>query len=116
MELPDLIGQLRYDLEEISHDPVVRDFEDRRVFVFVDRDDDLRRAHAREVLDRAGDSDGDVERWAHGLTGLSDLIGVRAPARIYHRARSANCCLTAECLRQLFEHFEIRRLLETAAT
>src|SRR4051794_24750705 len=41
-------GQRGHDLEDVAHDPVVRDLEDRRVLVLVDRDDRFRRAHAGE--------------------------------------------------------------------
>src|SRR5439155_8938520 len=67
MELPDLVGQFRDDVKQIADDSVVGHLEDRRVLVLVDRDDDFRRAHPRQVLDRARDADGDVERGADGL-------------------------------------------------
>src|SRR5882762_4279351 len=60
MQPLDLGGELRDHIEKITDDAVIRHFEDRRVFVLVDRDDHLGRAHAGEVLDRAGNADGDV--------------------------------------------------------
>src|SRR5690606_23814413 len=40
---------------------VIGDLEDRGVLVLVDGDDDLRVLHARQMLDRARNTDGDVE-------------------------------------------------------
>src|SRR5438128_742935 len=80
MELPDLFRESRHDFEEIPHDPVVGNLEDRRVLVLVDGHNDLRRAHAGEVLDRARDADSDVERGAHRLAGLAHLVRVWPPS------------------------------------
>src|SRR4029453_15781678 len=46
------VGQLGQDLVEIAHDAEVRELEDRRVRVLVDRDDVLGVLHADLVLDR----------------------------------------------------------------
>src|ERR1041384_2450525 len=70
MQLLDLCGELRDHVEKITDDAVVRHLEDRRVFVLVDRPDHLGRAHAGQVLDGAGNADGDVQRRAHRLAGL----------------------------------------------
>jgi hypothetical protein len=67
------VGQLGDDLEQVGDEPVVRDLEDRRVGVLVDRDDDLAVLHAGEVLDRSRDADGDVELRRDDLAGLPDL-------------------------------------------
>src|SRR5688572_15958091 len=50
-----------HHLEEIAHDAVVGDLENGRLRVLVDRHDDLRRAHAREVLDGARHAEAEVE-------------------------------------------------------
>src|SRR6185503_12984929 len=76
----------RHHLEHVAHDAVIRDLEDRRLFVLVDRDDRLGRAHAGEMLNCAGDPDGNVELWAHLATRLSDLIAVWTPAIVSHCA------------------------------
>src|SRR3546814_2524581 len=47
--------------EEVGHEAVVGNLEDRRLLVLVDGDDDLRILHAGEMLDGSGDTDGDVE-------------------------------------------------------
>ena len=59
--MPQLLRQLRHDLEQVAHEAVVGDLEDRRLGVLVDRDDHLAVLHAGEVLDRARDADRDVE-------------------------------------------------------
>ena len=57
------LGQLplepRQSLEEVTDEAISGHLEDRRLFVLVDRDDDLRSPHAREVLDGPGDPDRD---------------------------------------------------------
>src|ERR1051325_1900273 len=45
MQLLYLFGEPGYYLEQVPDDSVVRDLEDRRVLVLVDRDDHLGRAH-----------------------------------------------------------------------
>src|SRR3954469_3212219 len=70
------LGQLRQDLVEVADDAEVRELEDRRVLVLVDRDDVLGALHADLVLDRAGDAGREVELRRDGLSGLADLGGV----------------------------------------
>src|SRR5690606_2363428 len=52
---------LRQQLEQVAHQPDVRDLEDRRVRVLVDRDDRAGVLDAGQVLDRAADADRDVQ-------------------------------------------------------
>src|SRR4051812_49783948 len=78
------------DLEHVPHDAVVGDLEDRRLLVLVDGDDRLRGAHPGEVLDGARDADGDVQVGAHDAARLADLVAVRPPAVVGHRARCAD--------------------------
>src|SRR5450631_3665596 len=68
--------------EQILDETVVGDAEDRRLFVLVDRDDDLGVLHAREMLDRAADSGRDVKLRRDDLAGLPDLPVVRRVAGI----------------------------------
>src|SRR5271169_5640743 len=49
--------ELGQHLEEIADQAIVGDLEDRRFFVLVDGDDDLRVLHAGEMLDRTRDAD-----------------------------------------------------------
>src|SRR5262245_17806716 len=69
----DALHQLGDGGEQIGHEAVVGDLEDGRVAVLVDGDDDLGSLHPGEVLDRARDADGEVERRGHDLAGLPDL-------------------------------------------
>src|SRR5438477_2223268 len=108
---PDLGRQPRHDLEQVAHDAVVRDLEDRRVLVPIDGDDGLGRAHAGEVLNGPGDADRDVETRAHRLPGLADLRTVIAPTRVNHRAARADGGV-AERRGELLEQLEISRLPE----
>src|SRR2546430_8538599 len=64
------------------------------------------------MLDRAGVSDRDVERWTHRLAGLPHLIGMGAPTRVNYGARRPDRRSTAECVRELFQRLEIGRLLQ----
>src|SRR5690349_12344211 len=112
MEFLDLFRELWHDFEEVSHDPVVRHLEDRRVLVLVDRDDDLGRAHAGEMLNRAGDAHRDVERRAYRLAGLSHLVRMWTPSRVDHGARRPHGGPPAERRRQLLQDLEVGGLLE----
>src|SRR5436305_8688332 len=82
-------GQLGHDLEEIAHDAVIGHLEDRSFLVLVDGHDGLAVLHAGEMLDRAGDADGDIEVGRHHLAGLADLVVVRHVARVDRRAAGA---------------------------
>src|ERR1051326_201603 len=77
LELLHFLRQLRHRLEEIGHQPVVGDLEDRRLGILVDGDDRLGVLHAGQMLDGSGNADRDVQRGRHHLAGLSDLQIVR---------------------------------------
>jgi len=53
LELFQLFGHLGDGLEEVGDQAVVGDGENRRLFVLVDRDDDLGILHPGQMLDRA---------------------------------------------------------------
>src|SRR5260370_753772 len=89
-EFAERFGQFGNRLIQIRDQAVVGDLENRRVLVLVDRDDHLGILHAREMLDRAGDADGDIELRRHHLAGLADLPVVRRIAGIDRRARRAD--------------------------
>src|SRR3989475_6996486 len=105
-------GEFGNDLEQIPHDSVVRHLEDRGVFVLVDRHDDFGGTHPREVLDGTGDPDRDVQGGADRLAGLSHLFRVRAPTGVHDGARRAHRRASREGRGQLFQHLEVRGLLE----
>src|SRR5712692_8034141 len=59
--LCELVAQFRQCLEQIGDKAVVGHLEDRRFLVLVDRDDHFRILHAGEMLNRAGDADGEIK-------------------------------------------------------
>lgn len=56
----EFILESRNDGEDVTDDPVVRDLENRGFSIGVDRDDDFRSSHTRQVLDGAADSASDI--------------------------------------------------------
>lgn len=48
----DRVDKLGHNGEHVTHNTKVRDVEDRRVGILIDRDDRLRSLHARPVLER----------------------------------------------------------------
>src|ERR671922_648200 len=78
----ELVRERGDDLEEVGHDPVIGDLEDRRVGILVDGDDHLRRPHAGQMLDGARDAEAEIELWRDRPTGLADLEPVRPPASV----------------------------------
>src|SRR5262249_2744165 len=89
-ELAEFGRELRQGLVEMRDEPVVGDLENRRLFVLVDRHDDLGVLHAGEMLDRPRYADRDVEFGRHHLPGLADLPVVGGVAGIDRRARGAD--------------------------
>ena len=71
------------DHKQIADDAVAGLFEDGRIGVFVDSDDHLGRTNAREVLDRTGNTAGDIEIRRNDFAGLTNLIGVGDVARVH---------------------------------
>src|SRR5688500_2519745 len=109
----ELVRDLRHRLEEILDQPVVRDRENRRLGVLVDRDDHLAVLHAREVLDRARDADRYVELGSYDLAGLPDLVFVGHEPRIDGGARGAD--RGAELIGERFEDLEVIRAAHAAS-
>ena len=64
------------------------------------------------MLDRAGDTDGDVQLWRNDLAGLTDLHVVRYETCVDRSARSANS--SAELVGQRVEVFEVVTVLHAA--
>src|ERR1700727_1739923 len=89
-ELAERVGHLRNRLIQIRAQAVIGNLEDRRILVLVDRHDDLGILHAGEMLDRAGNADGDIKLGRYHLAGLADLPVVRRVASIHRGARGAN--------------------------
>src|SRR3954465_6536997 len=82
----DRLGQLGDDLVQIADHAEVRELEDRGVRILVDRQDVLRVLHPDLVLDRAGDTGGEIELRRDRLAGLADLGRVGVPAGVDDRA------------------------------
>ena len=80
----------RQDRVEVADHRVGRARHHRRVAVGVDRQDRLGRAGADHVLDRPADAAGDVQVGRDPGPGLTDLLGMRAPAGRGHDARDAD--------------------------
>lgn len=53
--------QFRQNLEQIPHQANIRNLEDRRIAVLVDRHDGTGVLDAGQMLDRAGNTDGDIK-------------------------------------------------------
>src|SRR5579864_4352619 len=81
-------GQRGHDFEDVRDYAVIRDFENRRVGVFVDGDDSARAFHADDVLDRPADAQRKIKLRRDGLPRASDLALHRQPAFIADGARS----------------------------
>src|SRR5436305_945551 len=82
----DRLSQLGDDFVQVADNAEVRELEDRRVRVLVDREDVLRVLHPDLVLDRPGNASGEVQLRRHRLPGLTDLGCVGVPAGVDHRA------------------------------
>src|SRR5882762_1772819 len=114
-EFAERLGQFGNRLVEIRDQTVIGDLENRRILILVDRDDHLGILHAREMLDRAGDADGDIELRRYHLAGLADLPVVRRIAGIDRGARRADA--GAELVGERLDVFgEILAALHGAAT
>lgn len=80
-------SDMRFDLadhvEQIAHEPDVRNRKDRRVRILIDRDGGLRVLHSSQMLNSAGDAErkGDVGR--DHFAGLPDLRGIRRVAGVH---------------------------------
>src|SRR6185295_19809340 len=108
-----LCFQFRQHLKQVCHQSVVGDLENRRLAVLVDGDDHLAVLHAGEMLDGAGDADGNVELGRHDLAGLADLVVVRHEAGIDRGAAGAD--RGAELVGDLFQEREVGAALHAAA-
>src|SRR5699024_2999833 len=58
--------------------------------VLVDGNDEVGGTHASQVLDGAGDTAGNIQLGANGLTGLANLVGVGDPAGVNGGTGSAH--------------------------
>lgn len=69
----------------IADQPIIRYFENRRIRIGVDRYNDFAFLHSRKMLDRTGDTAGNVNIGLNGCSGLAYLTGRIYPTGIYRR-------------------------------
>src|SRR5690349_10911009 len=96
---------------QVADHAEVRELEDRRALILVDRDDVLRGLRADLVLDRTGDAGRQVGLRRDGLAGLAELRGVRVPAGVDDGARGGDSA-TGRVRERLGEVLEALRLAQ----
>src|SRR5258708_11063940 len=87
LELLDLLNKDRQDFEQVADDAIVGNVESGSFGIVVDGHDGLRVLHPHQVLNRARDTDGDVEFGSHSLTRRTYLSIDWKPLRIADRSR-----------------------------
>ena len=75
------LQQFLDDLIGVCDDRVVRVLQDRGPGIGIDRDDLTGAQDPAQMLDGAGDAEGDIELWLYGDSGLPDLKAVVRIAR-----------------------------------
>ncbi len=107
-------GDERIDVTlPVANDPQVRVVEDGGTRVRVDGKDRAGFLHALDVLDGAGDADGDVQLGTDRDAGLSDLTEARGPPLVGGGAR--RCDLAAECVGEFLQLLEALGASDTDA-
>src|ERR1700733_13302653 len=107
--------ELGQDLVEVTDAAEIGEWKDRRFVFFVNGDDVLRTLHADRVLDRPGDTRGEVQLGRYGLARLADLRRVGVPAGVDHRAGGSNRAVATERLGQVLRELEALGLAEATA-
>ncbi len=111
--LPERVDHRGDHLEQVADNAVVRNFEDRRISIRVDRDDRVRPLHAHDVLNRAGDPECEVELRRHRLSRTADLAIHRKPSGVANRTRCRQ--FRAKRIGQLPGDRQAILILDTAA-
>src|SRR2546429_1407332 len=106
-------GEGRHDLENVADDAVVGNFEDGGVRIFVDGDDGAGALHADDVLNRAADSQGQIEFRRDGLAGAADLALHGEPAFVANGTRCGD--FTTQRFRERYGLWNILGRLDAAA-
>ena len=101
-------------LKQIGDQPIVGNLKDRRLRILVDGDDHLAVFHSRQVLDRAGNSDRDIEVRRDDLAGLPDLVVVGHEAGIHRGAGGADRGI--QLVRKLLQDPEVVAAAHAAAS
>ncbi len=115
-DLPHLLhffSQRRDDVEQIAHDRIVGDFEDRRLGVLVHGDDGPRAFHAHDVLNGAADAEREIKLGRDRLARRADLAVHGEPAGVADGARGRQ--FAAERLGELLGHLDVFLLFDAAA-
>src|SRR5690606_4286016 len=107
-------SKFRYNFESIAHDTVIGHFEKGRLGILIDDDDGFGSTHTRQMLDSAGDADGDVQVGANGYARLTHVLRVGAPSGIRHRFGAGGS--RSEYVGQFFDYCPVFGSLETAAS
>jgi len=87
--IPKALKKGREEDLEVLDDPVMGDPENGRLWILIDRDDDLGILHASQMLNGSRDPEGEVETGAYGLAGYPDLVFRRKPTAVTDRAGGA---------------------------
>src|SRR6267143_3986309 len=87
--------------EDVRDEPHMRDLEDRRRRVRVNRNDQGRVLHPRDALLRPADAARDVELRTDRLAALADLTGLREPVNVRQGPRGADDA--SDRLREFFD-------------
>ena len=73
---------------DITDDTIIGALENRGLRIFIDRNHHIRAADSGKVLNRAGNTEGEINFWADIFTRLADLMNGRFPTGINGRTRS----------------------------
>lgn len=93
-----LLRQLRHLLKQIPNQPNIRNLEDRRIGILVDRSNNLTILHTRQVLNSTRDTRTQVQLRCDVLTRLSDLQTVIREATVHSSTGSTDG--SAQCISQ----------------
>src|SRR5690606_37079307 len=107
-----LAGQFRHQLKQVTYQAIIRYLEDRGFLVLVDGNNDLGILHTRQVLDRTGDTDSDIQLGRHDLAGLADLHVVGHKACVHCSARGTYG--SAQLVGQAVQQLEVVAVLHAA--
>src|SRR5690606_4388496 len=88
--------------------------EDWSFFVFVDSNNDFRVLHTSQMLDRAGNTNGDVQIWSNDLTGLTNLHVVRYETSVNRCTGCTNS--STDFVGHFVQHLEVVAVLHATAT